>query len=348
MNPVSKPEHIRALLIINPGARNGTRLPDLMQAERYLQEQGWEITHTHTEYPGHTRELARAAAQRGYNLVIVAGGDGSIGQAADGLAGTDVALGIIPAGTGNILARDLHLPIPSPFMPNAFLEAARLLVDAVWMRVDVGAMTDVQGETRRFLNWCGAGFDAAVTTRVEPHPEEKRKWGVAAFVLPTVQTALDYKPPYWTITMSTPEGTEVVEGHFYLAVVNNAQLYAGVLRLAPNAFMDDGWLDISLIRAETLQDFLMKMSALAVLRRPVEPDILVRRVTGVDIESSPVQPVHLDGDPVAQTPIQVRVEPRRLTLLVPSGSRFPRHLFSESVTEETASSLLEEFRRWWT
>ena len=348
MNPLPKPEHIRALLIINPGARNGTRLPDLLQAERYLRKQGWELVHTYSEYPGHTRELARAAARRGYNAVIVAGGDGSIGQAADGLAGTDVALGIIPAGTGNILARDLHLPIPSPFMPNAFLEAARLLTDAAWMRVDVGVMTDARGETRRFLNWCGTGFDAAVTTRVEPYPEEKRKWGVAAFVLPAVQTALDYKPPYWNITMQTEEGTEVVEGAFYLAVVNNAQLYAGVLRLAPDAHMDDGWLDISLIRAETLQDFVMKMSALAVLKRPLEPDILVRRVTGVDIETTPVQPVHLDGDPMTKTPIQVRVEPRTLTLMVPSGRRFPRHLFSEPGVLEGAPSLLEEFRRWWT
>ncbi len=347
MNPVPKPEHIRALLIINPGARNGTRLPDLLQAEQYLQGQGWEVSRAHSEYPGHTRELARAAPQQGYNVVIVAGGDGSIGQAADGLAGTGVALGIIPAGTGNILARDMGLPIPSPFMPNAFLEAARVLKDAVWVQVDVGVTVDELGAVRRFLNWCGAGFDAVITARVEPYPEEKRKWGVAAFVLPAVQTAFDFKPSRWTITMTTDRGTEVVEGPFYLAVVNNAQLYAAVLRLAPDARMDDGWLDVSLIRAENLQDFLMKMSALAVLRRPLMPDVLVRRVSSVAIEATPSQPVHLDGDPVTRTPIQVRVEPHSLVLMVPSGPRFPRHLFTR-VPQEEEPSLLEEFRRWWT
>ncbi|NPA91688.1 MAG: diacylglycerol kinase family lipid kinase [Chloroflexi bacterium] len=337
MTPVPKPEHIRAFLIINPGARNGTRLNDLLQAEDYLRSQGWEVTHGHSQYPGHTRALARQAVEEGYNAVIVAGGDGSIGHAADGLAGTDVALGIIPAGTGNILARDLGLPLPSPFMPNSFLEAARILAHADWYRVDVGVMQDSKDHTHRFLNWCGTGLDAAITLKVEYNLEEKRRWGMAAYVLPTVQTALNYQPPQWQIIL---DEKEQVEGPFYLVVINNVQLYAAFLRLAPNAYMDDGWLDIALIQAQNFQEFLRIMSHILVFKRPGEQEVLVRRIRSAKIEASPDQPVHLDGDPYTRTPIHVWVEHQNLILMVPSGPRLPRHLLrdaapiAETVSEE--------------
>ncbi len=341
MARVPKPDHIRALLIVNPYARSGDRLDDLLQAEAYLEKHGWEVHRVHSEYPEHPRFLAREAVRQGYNAVIVAGGDGSIGQAADGLAGTDVALGIIPAGTGNILARDLGLPIPAPWYPHAFLDAARILVDAEWYRIDLGVMVDADGNRRRFINWCGAGLDAAVTLRVEPHPEEKRRWGVAAYVLPAVQEVLTYEAPHWRVVIDG----DVIEGPYYLVVVSNSQLYAGVVRLAPNAHMDDGWLDVALLQGESLQDFLTKLSRLAVFRRPVGPDMVVRRARTVQIYAEPAQPVHLDGDPVTRTPVNVTIERQAVTLMVPAGPRVPRHLLSHAMVQER-QPLFAEIRRW--
>ncbi len=338
MTSVDKPKRIRALLIINPGARNGTRLSDILQAETYLRDHGWDVHHVHSQYPGHTRTLARDAVTQGYNAVIVAGGDGSIGQAADGLAGTDVALGIIPAGTGNILARDLGLPLPSPFMPNSFVEAARLLIESTWYRVDVGVSEDEEGNRHRFLNWCGTGLDAAITLKVEYNLEEKRRWGMAAYVLPIVQTTLNYQPPTWHVRI---DDRDVLEGPFYLIVVHNAQLYAAFLRLAPQASMDDGYLDVALIRATNFQEFLRIMSGILVFHRLEEPDVIVRRAQKIEIAATPAQPVHLDGDPYSRTPIRVWIEPRNLTLMVPSGPRLPRHLLKNADRKETPS-LTEE------
>ncbi len=340
MARVPRPSHIRARLIVNPFAREGDRWDGLLEAESFLRAQGWEVEHVHTRYPFHTRVLAREAVDLGFNAVIVAGGDGSIGQAADGLAGSDVALGIIPAGTGNILARDMGLPIPTPWYPRAFVDAARLLVDADWYRIDLGAVESAQGECRRFINWCGAGLDALVTQRVEPHIEEKKRWGVMAYVLPAVQEMLSYEAPRWRVYV---DGS-LYEGRYYLVVVSNSQLYAGVVRLAPEARMDDGWLDVALIHAENLQQFLLRLPSLAVTGRP-DGGIVVSRSKEIRIEAHPVQPVHLDGDPVFHTPIRVWVESEAVTLMVPSGPRLPRHLLSHAAVQKSGF-VLKELLRW--
>lgn len=340
MARVPRPEHIRARLIVNPFARNGDRLPDLLEAEAFLRDCGWEVERVNSQYPEHTRELAREAVARGFNVVVVAGGDGSIGQAADGLAGTEVALGIIPAGTGNILARDMGLPVPAPWYPNAFVDAARLLVDADWYRIDLGAVEDERGKRRRFINWCGAGLDAAVTLRVEPFPEEKRRWGVAAYLLPAVQEVFTYESPRWRVRVDG----RLYEGRYYLVVISNSQLYAGVVRMAPEARMDDGFLDVSMIHAETVQDFLAKLPMFAVFRKPVGEDIAVYRARDLYIEADPPQPVHLDGDPVTKTPVHVWVEPQAVTLMVPSGRRLPVHLLAHAAIHRRHQTLTELIR----
>ncbi len=340
MARVPRPHYIKARLIVNPFAREGDRWDDLLQAEAFLRKQGWEIERVYTQHPFHTRDLAREAVALGFNAVVVAGGDGSIGQAADGLAGSDVALGIIPAGTGNILARDLGLPIPMPWYPRAFLDAARLLVDAEWYRIDLGAVEDVRGQRRRFINWCGAGLDAAVTQRVESHIEEKKRWGVMAYVLPAVQEMIAYDPPHWRIKVDS----HTYEGRYYLVVVSNSQLYAGVIRLAPKARMDDGWLDVALIHAESLQDFLLTLPSLAVAGKPSE-EIILARAREIYIESLPVQSVHLDGDPTTETPVRVWVERSAVTLMVPSGSRLPTHLLSHTAVQKHGFNF-KELLRW--
>ncbi len=342
MVPVPKLDRIRARLIVNPAARNGQRVEDLLHAVKVLRDHGWQVDRVDSEYPRHTRHLAREAVEQGYDAVVVAGGDGSIGQAADGLAGSDVALGVIPAGTGNILARDLGLPIPVPWYPTAFADAAKMLIHSVWHRIDLGVIEDAAGATYRFINWGGAGLDARVTLRVEPHPEEKRKWGIAAYVLPAVQEVFSYEAPYWRVEMDD----ERIEGRYYLVVVNNSQLYAAVVRLAPEARLDDGLLDISLVPGKNLQDFLAHLSRLALFRRPIRNDIPVRQSREVYIEADPPQPVHLDGDPITRTPVRVRVDPLALTLMVPSGAHFPAHLFRESAALRNRGPFSLELP-WW-
>lgn len=341
MTRVPRPDHIRARLIVNPFARRGDRLPDLLEAEALLRSHGWEVERVNSAYPAHTRELAREAVALGFNAVVVAGGDGSIGQAADGLAGTDVALGIIPAGTGNILARDMGLPVPAPWYPRAFLDAARLLVGADWYRVDVGLVEDGRGERRRFINWCGAGVDAAVTRRVEVRPEDKRRWGVAAYLLPAVQEVFTYEPPSWRVQIDG----QWFEGKYYLVVISNSQLYAGVVRLAPDARMDDGFLDVAMIPAENLPDFLAKLPPLAVFGKPTGTEVVIHRAHSLYIEAEVPQPVHLDGDPVTETPIWVKTEPQAVVLMVPSGDKLPAHLLSHARVHKRQPAL-RELLRW--
>jgi len=123
------------------------------------------------------------------------------------------------------------------------------------------------------------------------------------------------------------------------------RIFAAFLRLAPNAYMDDGLLDVALVRATNFQEFLRIMSYMLLFRRPEEPDVIVRRVRSLDIAATPPQPVHLDGDPYTHTPIRVWVEHQALTLMVPSGSRLPRHLLQDGVQDTEAYN--EEERRLW-
>lgn len=337
MTHLTRPETVHACLIVNPFARNGHRLADLEQAENILREHGWTLHRVHTERPDEVRAKAQAAVEAGYNLVIVAGGDGSIGQAADVLAGTQVALGIIPAGTGNILARDLGLPIPAPWYPHAFVEAARLLLTATWWRVDVGHARG-QGQQRRFLNWCGAGLDALVTLRVEPHPEEKRRWGVAAYVMPAIQELLHYHPVEWHITVDG----RTFKGVYYLVVTHNSQLYAGIFRLAAHARMDDGRLDVAMIAAHTPQELVSALSRATLWGEPPSEHVHLCQAQQVRVEADPPQPVHLDGDPLMYTPVDIHIEPQALTLLVPSGERFPHHLMGDSTPKESTTGVRED------
>lgn len=342
MNDITKPNTIRACLIVNPFARNGHRLADLEQAERLLREHGWDLTRVHVDRPDEVRDKTQEAVEDGHNLIVVVGGDGSIGQATDVLSGTEVALGIIPAGTGNILARDLGLPIPAPWYPHAFVDAARQLVTATWWRVDVGHAR-CKEQCRRFLNWCGAGLDAWVTLRVEPHPEEKRRWGVAAYVMPAIQELLHYRPVPWRVVVD--DVTE--EGTYYLVVTHNSQLYAGIFRLAPQARMDDGRLDVALVAAHTPQELVTALSRATLGGAPPSELIRLYRAQRVWVEAYPAQPVHLDGDPLMRTPVEIHVEPHALTLLVPSGDRFPHHLLGEPDHTQTAARTGEELWQPW-
>lgn len=166
---------MRTLMIYNPAAGRPRLQRQTPEAAAELQAAGWTVDLAQTTGPDSAAHLARSAAADGYDAVVVVGGDGTVNLAANGLlqaaeAGlAPPALGILPAGTANVLARDLGLPAPGPGLEASLPLAARLLARSRVARIDVGVVRSAAGQ-RCFLCWAGIGLDAAITADVMANP----------------------------------------------------------------------------------------------------------------------------------------------------------------------------------
>ncbi len=173
---------MKALLVVNPKARGLPRQERLRAAAAWLEEAGWRVRLQPTEGPGHAMLLAQAAAQEGYDLVVACGGDGTINEVVNGLAGSPTALGVIPGGTANVWAKEVGIPRDP-------LKAIAIAAQGESRRIDLGrAMGRATGPgglgmkgDRHFLLMAGLGFDGHVIHRLAPAAKER--WGALAYVV---------------------------------------------------------------------------------------------------------------------------------------------------------------------
>ncbi len=320
---------MKALIIHNPAAGSRAYAEELSQTTEYLIGQGWEIPGVETTNgPGDATTYARRAVAQGCDAVFLIGGDGTIAQTVDGLVGSETMLAVLPGGTGNIFARQLNLPVPGGLHPRPIMESARLLLDGQVRRVDVGRVTPLgrgagREAARHFLCWVGVGFDAQVNRNVEADPALKRRLGTAATVITSFLTLREFA------------GTSArvrVDGHrvsrrMVMLVASNIQLYGLLFRMAENAVMDDGLLDVFCFQGHGPARILLHAARLLVNRHIADPEVDNFRARRVEITTSQALPVHVDGDYVGNTPIVMEVRPRALNLLVPSCA--PASLFTD-------------------
>ncbi|HEY8476232.1 MAG TPA: diacylglycerol kinase family protein, partial [Chloroflexota bacterium] len=225
----------RALIIYNPAAGQRDRRADVQAVMHFLMDRGWDVALDTTSGRGTATALAARAVDDGRNVVLVAGGDGTLNEAIQALAHTDVALGVLPSGTGNVWAKELRLP-----EDNA-LAAARLLADGVIRSMDLG----LAGQ-RYFMLMAGVGFDAEVTRAVEA--KLKRRLGVLAFILTGVPTALQLPGARATIAV---DGRRF-RRRLILLVVGNTRVWGGGFQITDVARADDGLLDACLFEGRGL------------------------------------------------------------------------------------------------
>lgn len=319
---------MHTLLIYNPTAGRPRLRRQLPEAMAELAAAGWSVDAVETAGPDSAMHLARSAAEKGYEAVVVAGGDGTINLAVNGLMQAREAdrglpaLGILPAGTANVLARDLGLPAPVPGLEapvtvpgldTTLLAAARLLVRSHVARVDVGVARTAT-ETRCFVCWAGVGLDAAITVDVMANPKAKRRLGVLYFAanllarLPGIA-----KAPRYTVEV----GGQVWQGRGVLLVASNIQHYALVLDMAPTALLNDGLLDVAFFHGITLWNGASTVARLLTSQHPSDPRVRYVQASQIRIEAAQPQPVHVDAEPFGVTPLDITVLPSALPLLVP-------------------------------
>lgn len=307
---------MKAVLICNPIAGQRSCLEEMPQIVKFLESQDVQVdaveqTHGLTD----ATTYARKAAKNGCDVVFLAGGDGTIAQAVDGLVGTDTALAVLPGGSGNVFARQLNLPVPGSIHPRPFIEAARLLLAGQVRRVDVGRITPrgSKGPARHFLCWGGAGFDAQVNRNVEADPERKRRLGPMATFITSFLTLRDFAGTSASVRIDGQR----VSRRTVMLVANNIQLYGIIMRMAHHAVIDDGLLDIFCFQGTSPSRTFLHAMKVLLNQHIADPKVDIFRARRVEIVTARPLAVHVDGDYIGNTPVVIEVVPRSLNLLVP-------------------------------
>ncbi len=314
---------MRALLIHNPAAGPSRRHRDLPDAVAVLNNGGWRVDWAATQGAGDAEHLAQRAVAEGYDVALVAGGDGTVHQVVNGLmAGSrPIKLAVLPAGTANVLAYDLDLtPAPGFATAPVLVTAAQQLLRAAVAWIDLGVVTAANTQ-RYFVCWAGVGLDAAVSAAVETQAQLKRRIGPALFA---VNTLLELGRPETLTHFTMAVDDEVWRDDSVLAVISNIRRYALVMKMAPLAFLNDGLLDCVLFRGNVIEAALPLAKVLAGAHVD-DADVHYRQARHIRVETAQPRPVHLDAEPFGFTPITVTVAPQVLPILMPP-SAVARHL----------------------
>jgi len=289
------------------------RFPSKMLAERaadLLQKHGWQLRVEKTQNSAHITRLAKQAANDGMDAFFIAGGDGSANLAAAGLVGTETALGVLPAGTSNVLAQEFGLPGLSWTRWSALEESANRLAktDARW--IDIGLCNG-----KLFLLWAGIGLDAFIVHRMRQRDQWAKNFAVVHYLTSTLASANIWPGFNLGIKINKNE----ITGHFLLAVVSNIRLYAGgIARLSPDARLDDGEMELFLFKGESLRDTVQHIWDLYTGHHLQSDQVLHYKFQSLTFESDSKMFVQIDGDPVdGSAVLGIEVRSKALKVLVP-------------------------------
>lgn len=311
---------MKACLILNPAAGPRDFHRQLNKAVEHLRDRGWEVKLLETTEKGDATRLARQAADQRCDVAIAVGGDGTINEVVNGIVGSDTALGIIPAGTANVYAADVGIPIWSPLRPNALRIAAEIIHTGQRRKIDLGQIQLADGRQRHFFMWCGVGLDAAISQEVRT--EDTRRLGMAAWVVAGVMVALNFMGTRGNVMV----GNQSERKRVLWAIVSNGQLYGRLWRIAPQAKMNDGLLDLTVFEGYGVLSTLRHLAGLTLGQYARDPTVHFYRGCSFTLETRKPLPVHVDAEPVGTTPVQINIVPGSLNVVLPP--KLPAHLFS--------------------
>lgn len=329
----------RVCVITNP--RGGRGEIDLAPVLPVLAAHGWEVEVRRKRRGGDATKLSREAIDDGFDVIVAAGGDGTVGEVVDGAAGSDIAVGVLPGGTANLWAHEIGMSMD--------LGAAALqLVGAQRRRIDVGHVAINGGAGQHFLLMAGLGIDAAVLTRL--NKSLKKKTGLLAYVPAIIRALPRAKPFRARIDL---DGV-AWDGEVVQIVVGNTRRYAEVTSATPGAVADDGRLDVCLLTPTNLASGFDQLATLVLRQHPNPRTSINDRVARLTVRTSAVVPLQTDGGRVKQDEVEpgadgvtyvFSVKTRALTVLVPrdySGDLFQ----APPAAMESAESARPRGKRW--
>lgn len=282
-------------IVINPVAGGATAAHGRQRATlaaRILSASGLQGEVFITERRGHARELAQAACRRGDRRVVAWGGDGTVNEIASALLGTDVVLGIVPSGSGNGLARELGAPTdPARALQVAISRPART--------IDAGELGG-----RLFVSVAGVGFDAHVADAFDRSGHLRR--GFSSYARITARELWRYRCGAYSVDSGGPAPALLI------TFANTSQFGNGA-RIAPGARLDDGLLDMVVVRERSRFATICGLPRLFTGGAERVPGVTVRKVERALVESASPMTFHVDGEPVqGERRLEARVLPAAL------------------------------------
>lgn len=301
----------KATLIYNPLAGTLNLDPMAKVVADYWVENGWRVHVLPTKYPGHARLLAKEAADKGEELVLAAGGDGSLGEIAGGLANSQTIMAPLPAGTGNSFAKELMLSNRGGLLRRqTLLQACEKLVDGCVHEIDLGCYNGDE----YWLLWTSVGVDSFVVANIEPRSRFARRLGSLGYLGLGTPHLPKFPGMKATVTVDKRE----YSGEFLMIIISNCRRYAGgKFLLSPHASLDDGMLEVWMFKGSSGWGIYRYMAIIASGRHINHPDTTMVAGREICVDTEPKMPFHRDGDPAGSVPLKCWIQPGSLRLLVP-------------------------------
>ena len=294
------------LVIVNPTAGGGRALKSVDWLRERLGARP-DVRIEITRRPGDAETIAADAVRHGHDRVIAVGGDGTVQEVVNGLlaAGEPAAMGIVPLGSGNDLARSLGLPIE-------LASAWKIAIGHATRAIDVARARNGSGTERWFASAGGIGFDAQVAAAVA----DRSGWqaGRAGYLLTTLAELRRFENRRIRLTI---DGATETADVLFVAIANGAY-YGGGMRIAPDATVDDGRLDVCVVGDISRLTVLRQLPNLYRGTHVNHPAVTMRSGTIVEADGDGDTRVHLDGEPFGVLPLRVAVSHRALAVAFPA------------------------------
>ncbi|MCB2202954.1 diacylglycerol kinase family lipid kinase [bacterium] len=293
----------RALLFYNKKAGQSTDEGKLKLIREHLEEHAFTVETEFVPQPSkQLRKRVRQAAKDGVDIVLAAGGDGTVSMVADAVVGTYLPLGVLPLGTGNLLAKELKNPVRLEM-------ALELVTSEDWQpfKIDV-----IEADGHHYLMNISAGVSSRVMK--ETRSEEKQRYGVFAYLGHFFQQILGLKLQRFEISCDSDETSSFMASE--VLVTNGRTIALDPLEWADNIYINDGKLDLFIIRAANGLDilrFIISIFSKKTWRNPIIHHVTIEKKC--TINSSNPLPVQADGDAVGQTPINIKVLHQAVTIV---------------------------------
>ena len=297
-----------ALLIVNPTAGGGRRVRKLDEARRIFRGAGIETELQSTTAPGEATAMARRAVEESRQLVIVCGGDGTVNEVVNGLACSQVPLAVLPAGTANVLAKELRLPWNLP-------RAAERIVNAPYRRIALGLAIPEKssGEPRYFLSVAGAGADGALVSAVRP--EIKLKAGILAYWQEGLRQLTKYDFPLFRTSMAG----NAIDIDASLVIVGRTKHYGGPFKITTEADLMQPEFELAFVTTRSAWRYIAYLPLIWAGKLRGARHVRFFKTSSLQCASNSASHVQIqvDGEPAGRLPVEFRIVPDALTLAIP-------------------------------
>lgn len=285
-----------ACIILNPAAGSVKDADALMERLRSLPATTLKITSNR----GSAGRFARAAVKRGCDLIVAAGGDGTLNEVINGIGepSGNVRVGLIPLGTGNDFARTLGIPTDLDQCIELLLAGHTRAIDLVRVTSD---------RTRYFVNVSAGGFSGLVNEKLTP--EMKKTWGPLAYLRSAAATLPELRAYRTQIAL---DDKETISESLYNVIIGNGRYVAGGIPVAPEASPDDGLLDLVLIPERPVADLALLAPQMLMGNHLSSASIIYRHASRISVNSKPGMWFNVDGELVGNEPAVFEVLPRAL------------------------------------